>query len=93
MKKLVEYVVKALVEYPEQVVIENYEHDDTVFIRLRLAKADTGKIIGKSGGTITAIRTVMSSVAAAKGKRITIEVLDSLGGSGSNSPFGYTANG
>ena len=75
MKELVEYVAKALVDNPEEVVLDYHERNGTIFTKLRLVEADIAKIIGKSGNTICAIRTIMSSVAAAKGKRIIIEVL------------------
>ena len=54
MKEFVEYVVKALVDYPDQVNVREVDGERTVVFELRLAKTDIGKVIGKNGRTISA---------------------------------------
>ena len=56
MKVFIEYVVKALVDFPEQVDIREVDGERVVVFEVRLNPSDIGKVIGKSGRTITAIR-------------------------------------
>jgi predicted RNA-binding protein YlqC (UPF0109 family) len=76
MKAFVEYIVKALVDYPDQVVVNEVSSDHTVLLEVRLVPTDNGKIIGRQGHTITAIRTLLSSVAAKNGKRAMLELTE-----------------
>ena len=87
MKAFIEFVVKALVDYPEQVEVREVDGDRVVVFELRLNQTDIGKVIGKSGRTITAIRTLLTSAAAKQGKRAMIEIIEP-GGSrgGGNAP-------
>ena len=79
MKAFIEFVVKALVDYPEQVEIREVDGDRVVVFELRLNQTDIGKVIGKSGRTITAIRTLLTSAAAKQGKRAMIEIIEPEG--------------
>ena len=76
MKAFVEYVVKALVDHPEQVDVREVDGDRVVVFELRLNQSDIGKVIGKSGRTITAIRTLLTSAAAKSGKRAMLEIVE-----------------
>jgi predicted RNA-binding protein YlqC (UPF0109 family) len=76
MKAFIEFVVKALVDNPEQVEIREVDGDRAVVFELRLNQTDIGKVIGKSGRTITAIRTLLTSAAAKNGKRAMIEIIE-----------------
>ncbi len=75
MKDLVEYVVKALVDKPEQVQVSQTDGDSITIIGIKVAPEDTGKVIGKEGRIINAIRTVVKSAGAKLQKRVTVEVL------------------
>lgn len=75
MKGLIEYLVKSLVENPEEVLLTEQEHDDTVTIELKVNTDDLGRIIGKNGSTINAIRTVVQAAAASHKKRVKLDVL------------------
>ena len=79
MKAFVEFVVKALVDYPEQVEVREVDGDRVVVFELRLNQTDIGKVIGKSGRTIMAIRTLLTSAAAKQGKRAMIEIIEPEG--------------
>jgi len=79
MKAFVEYVVKALVDHPEQVDVKEVEGERTVVFELRLNQTDIGKVIGKSGRTITAIRSLLTSAAAKQGKRAMLEIIEPPG--------------
>ncbi len=76
MKEFVEYVVKMLVDHPEQVDVKEVDGERVVVFELRLNQTDIGKIIGKSGRTITAIRTLLTSAAAKLGKRAMLEIIE-----------------
>jgi predicted RNA-binding protein YlqC (UPF0109 family) len=75
MKELVEYLVKSLVDQPEEVVLAEREEEDTVILELKIAQEDLGKVIGKNGNTINAIRTVLQAAASSHRKRARLEVL------------------
>ena len=80
MKAFIEYVVKELVDYPEQVEIREVDGERVVVFEVRLNPTDVGKVIGKSGRTITAIRTLLTSAAAKHGKRVMLEIIEPEGG-------------
>lgn len=79
MKEFVEYVVKALVDHPELVDVKEVDGERVVVFELRLHPTDVGKVIGKSGRTITAIRTLLTSAAAKNGKRAMLEIIEPEG--------------
>ncbi len=79
MKAFVEFVVKALVDHPEEVDVKEVDGERVVVFELRLNQTDVGKVIGKSGRTITAIRTLLTSAAAKQGKRAMLEIIEPEG--------------
>lgn len=72
----VKYVVCALVDQPEQVRLESLAKGDLNVIQIHCFKRDIGKIIGKSGKTIAALRLLVSGSAARLGFRATVDVMD-----------------
>lgn len=76
MKDFVGYIVKNLVDNPDQVKITEIGGTQTLIIELQVQKADIGKIIGKRGKTINAIRTLLMSVASRNGIRVNLEILE-----------------
>ncbi|MEW5986461.1 MAG: KH domain-containing protein [Chloroflexota bacterium] len=76
MKDLVEYIVKALVEYPEQVSIHETVSASLVSLELSVADSDVGRIIGKGGRVVNSIRTLLQVSAAKQGKRATLELAE-----------------
>ena len=79
MKAFIEYVVKSLVDHPDQVDISEVDGERVVVFEVRLNQTDVGKVIGKSGRTITAIRTLLTSAAAKNGKRAMLEIIEPEG--------------
>ena len=75
MQKFLEYVVGQLIDRPEELVIhaETAENKDHRFT-LELPRSEVGKVIGKQGHTIRAIRSLLSSTAARQGERATLEI-------------------
>ena len=72
MKELVERIVRALVDSPEEVDVQETEGTSMTLVQIKVAKRDLGKLIGKKGRNITALRTVVAG--AGKGKRYVVEV-------------------
>ncbi|HEY7677356.1 MAG TPA: KH domain-containing protein [Candidatus Methylomirabilis sp.] len=75
-KDLVEYVARALVDNPEQVLVEAVDDDTTTTLRLRVASADLGRVIGKQGRTAKALRTLLHASAARSNRRAVLEILE-----------------
>lgn len=76
MKEFEETIVKALVDNPDAVVLKQIEGERTTVFELRVGPGDLGKVIGKSGNTAKAIRTIMLAVSAKSGKRAVLEILE-----------------
>lgn len=76
MKELLEHLVKALVDHPGDLRIAEIEGEKTVLFELRCHSEDVGKIIGKGGKTIGAIRMLLTTVGARTGKRVLLEVVE-----------------
>ncbi|WP_420644183.1 KH domain-containing protein [Candidatus Leptofilum sp.] len=76
MKDLVEYVVKSLVESPDEVSIEEFEESNETVLEITVAGPDMGRVIGKSGRVINAIRTLAQVAAAKQGTRVAIELVE-----------------
>jgi predicted RNA-binding protein YlqC (UPF0109 family) len=75
MKELVEYLVKSLADHPDEVVLTEQDTDEAVILELKISPDDLGKIIGKNGNTINAIRTVVQVVASSRKKRAKLDVV------------------
>ena len=76
MKELIEYVVRTLVDHPNDLRIAEIEGERTVVYELRCHPDDVGKVIGKSGKTVGALRTLLSTVAARQNRRAMLEVVE-----------------
>ena len=76
MIELIENIAKAIVDKPDQVRVNGVEGENSIVIELRVAKEDIGKVIGKNGRTITAMRTILNATRAQKEKRHVLEVLE-----------------
>ena len=76
MKGFVEYLVKLLVDNHEEVKVAEIDGTHTSIIELRVEKSDIGKVIGKKGKTINAIRTILMSIASRHGMRVSLEVIE-----------------
>ncbi|GHT50913.1 UPF0109 protein [Endomicrobiia bacterium] len=76
MKDLVLLMTKALVDNPEQVEVKEVAGERTTVLEIKVVTADRGKIIGKEGRIIKAIRVIVSSASAKLNKRTTVEVVE-----------------
>lgn len=76
MKELIEYIAKALVDNPDQVLVTEVDGSQTSVLELKVAKEDLGKIIGKQGRTARAMRTILSAASAKLKKRTVLEIIE-----------------
>jgi len=76
MQEFLEYVVKGLVQNPGAVMVTPVERAGATVYELRLDAADVGKIIGKQGVTINAIRSLLLAGSAKKGLRCSVEIVE-----------------
>ena len=76
MKELLTYIVKNLVDNPDDVQIGEKVSDYETVYEVRVAEGDMGKVIGRQGRIIKEIRTLMHSCAKRQGQRVSVEVLD-----------------
>ena len=74
MKELVEVIAKALVDFPDEVVVTETESEKTIVIKLKVAALDMGKIIGKQGRIAKATRSVVKAAAAREEKKVIVEI-------------------
>lgn len=75
MKELLETIAKSLVDYPDEVSVNEVESDKTIVLELRVAKEDMGKVIGKQGRIAKAIRTVIKAAAIKENVRVVVEII------------------
>lgn len=75
LKKLVEVLVRNLVEAPDQVEVNAVEGPRAITLEVRVAQSDMGKVIGRQGRVAKAIRTVVKAAAVKDGRRVTVEFL------------------
>ena len=76
IKDLLEYIIKAMVDDPEQVEISEIETQQSTILELRVAKSDMGKVIGKKGRNAEAVRAILMAASGKTKKRITLEILE-----------------
>lgn len=76
MKQLVEYLARALVDQPEAVEILVTPQDGAVLYEIKVAPGDVGKVIGRDGRTVNALRTVVQHAAQKKGEKARVEIVD-----------------
>lgn len=75
-KELISFMVKSIVDQPDLVRVNGVEGECSVVLELHVAKNDMGKVIGKEGKTISAIRTILNASRAQKSKRHILELLE-----------------
>jgi predicted RNA-binding protein YlqC (UPF0109 family) len=70
------FLARALVEHPDQVVVEEIQEPDAVVYELKVAESDLGRVIGRQGRTAKALRTVLSAASAKMRRRAILEILE-----------------
>jgi predicted RNA-binding protein YlqC (UPF0109 family) len=76
MKEFIEYIVKHLVDKPDEVQVNEIHGEGTVVCELRVGEGDLGKVIGKHGQTVRSIRMLVTAASAKQRKRAVLEILE-----------------
>ena len=76
MTELLEFLVKALVEDPDAVNVEELEEDGDLVYEITVAEDDLGRVIGKGGRVANAIRTIAKAAAVRLDRRVIVDILD-----------------
>lgn len=76
MRELVEYLCKSVVDHPDQVRVTEVEGETSVILEIHVASEDTGRVIGRQGRIIAAVRTLVKAVASRQGKHVVVEVVE-----------------
>lgn len=74
--ELLEFLVRALVEEPDQVEVEELEEDGDLVYEITVADGDLGRVIGKGGRVANAIRTIAKAAAVRIDRRVIVDILD-----------------
>lgn len=76
MKEFLEFVLRQLVEFPDEVIVTEAASGKTINLRLAMRRSDVGKVIGRNGQTIHALRALLSSAASRHNQRATLEIIE-----------------
>ena len=76
MKELVEFIVKSLVDNPDQVEVNEIDDRSTTIVEVSVAQPDMGRVIGKGGRVINSIRSIVQVAAAKQGQRVSVEIIE-----------------
>ncbi len=76
VRALIEQVAKALVDKPDEVIVEQFEEDGETVLELEVAESDLGKVIGRNGRTARALRTLLSATGIRANKRLALEIIE-----------------
>ena len=74
MKELIEFMARAIVDYPDEVEVTEEDTEDEIVFHLKVAESDMGKVIGKQGRIANAMRTLLKVAAIRKGARAVLEI-------------------
>jgi predicted RNA-binding protein YlqC (UPF0109 family) len=76
MEEFLQYVIGQLVEYPDEVIISKTEANGTLVFNVVMRQSDLGRIIGRGGHTIHALRTLLQAAAQKRGERVKLEIVE-----------------
>ena len=76
LKELIEFIARALVDNPDSVEVSDISGEQTIVLELRVAKEDLGKVIGKQGRTVKAMRAILNAASSKLRKRADLEILE-----------------
>jgi predicted RNA-binding protein YlqC (UPF0109 family) len=79
VEEFLEYIIRQLIEFPDEMVLTRLDAPKKVTFRLQLRQTDIGKVIGKHGHTIDAIRNLLSAAAVRHGQRVTLQIVEEPG--------------
>ncbi len=76
MEEFLEYVIKLLIDYPDEMILTRVDSPRKITFLLRVRQSDVGKVIGKHGHTIAAIRDLLNAAASRHDQRASLEIVE-----------------
>ena len=76
MKEFIEFIIKHLVDKPDEVHVNEVVGEQTIVFELRVGRGDIGKVIGRHGQTARSLRTILKAAGVKQGKRFVFEILE-----------------
>jgi len=76
MQEFLDFVLRQLIDFPDEMILRKVEANRRIVFRLQLRQSDVGKVIGKHGQTIIAIRNLLSAAAARHGQKALLEIVE-----------------
>ena len=76
MENFLEFVVRQLVEAPDDVVITRFEQGRRLVFKIEMRQSDVGRVIGRNGHTITALRNLLAAAAARTDQQVALQVVE-----------------
>lgn len=76
MRELVEFLARSLVDDPAAVEVEEFEEDGELVIELRVAQGDLGRVIGREGRVVNALRTIARAAGSREDRRVTVDIVE-----------------
>jgi uncharacterized protein len=76
MQEFLDFVLRQLIDFPDEMILTKLEANRKVIFRLQVRKSDVGKVIGKHGQTIIAIRNLLTAAGARTGQRAVLEIVE-----------------
>jgi predicted RNA-binding protein YlqC (UPF0109 family) len=76
MKDLIKTIAQSLVDFPEEVKVDEITGNQTTVLELRVAKEDLGKVIGRQGRTALSMRTILNAASTKINKRAVLEIIE-----------------
>ena len=76
MREFLEFVIRQLIEFPDDMVLTEIPNSRMITFKLQLRRGDVGRVIGRSGQTIHAIRALLASSASRHGQRAVLEIVE-----------------
>lgn len=76
MESFLEFVIRQLVDAPDEVLVSKLEQGRRVIFKVEMRKADIGKVIGRNGQTITAMRNLLSAAASRSGQSVVLQIVE-----------------
>lgn len=76
MQEFLQFVLSRLVEFPDDVLLTHEEQPKKIVFKLRLRQSDIGKVVGKHGQTLTAIRNLLNAAGSRHGQRVYLDIVE-----------------
>jgi predicted RNA-binding protein YlqC (UPF0109 family) len=79
VEEFVEFVIRRLIEFPDEMIITKHETPRKVVFQIQLRQSDIGFVIGRQGHTIEAIRNLLNAAGSRHGQKVVLQILDEEG--------------